>query len=172
MQHVTTLPQEGLGQGPARQGRRLPQVTGLWSGASPPPGPVPAVPRVTDGGIGALTIEDPGLALDNAFYFHLPRVGASRVLVVDGEPGVTTINSEVYFLERALAPFGAQNETLPDVVGPSGIQNLDSEIHRVVFLANVMDPAPIATSMVDFVRNGGGLMISLGGNVTAERLDM
>ena len=41
------------------------------------------------------------------FHFHLPRIGASRVLVVDGDPGAASIDSEVYFLERALSPLGA-----------------------------------------------------------------
>ena len=51
-------------------------------------------------------VEDAHLELDDTRYFHLPRVGASRVMVVDGDPGATAMASEVYFLERALAPWG------------------------------------------------------------------
>ena len=127
------------------------------------------VPRITQGGIASIVLEDESLVEDNDFYFHLPRVGASRVLVVDGEPGATSSESEVYFLERALAPFGSQNETLPDVVNPAGFQTLQEDVHKVIFLANVMEPAPMASILMNFVRDGGGVLISLGGNVSSAR---
>ncbi len=131
------------------------------------------VPRVTAGGVGTVRITDPALTADNTMPFHLPRVGASKVLVVDGDPGPTPVASEVYFLERALAPWGAratgQGGVLPVVTSSSGVGELDPDIHRVVFLANVADPAPLAAPLVDFVRRGGGLVVSLGDNVTPER---
>ena len=127
------------------------------------------VPRITEGGVASIVVEDDSLVEDNDFYFHLPRIGASRVLVVDGEPGATASESEVYFLERALAPFGSQNETLPDVVNSGGFQKLQEEVHKVIFLANVMEPAPMASILMNFVRDGGGVLISLGGNVSSAR---
>lgn len=134
---------------------------------------VVTVPRVADGGVGLVEIEDGAVAADDAFAFHLPRIGASRVLVVDGDPGMTPTDSEVYFLERALAPWGTASASrggvLPDVTASAGITTLDPEEHRVVFLANLADPASIAGRVVDFVRRGGGLVISVGDNVTVER---
>ncbi|MBM74679.1 MAG: hypothetical protein CMK59_04715 [Proteobacteria bacterium] len=127
------------------------------------------VPRVTEGGIAKIQIKDLELPLDNAHYFHLPRVGAGRVLVIDGDPGATTLASEVYFLERALAPHGVSGGAVPDVVGSTSLTLLDPEKHRVVFMANVGDPAPLAPELISFVRAGGGLVISVGGNVTPER---
>ena len=124
------------------------------------------VPRITEGGVASIIVEDESLVEDNDFYFHLPRIGASRVLVVDGEPGATASESEVYFLERALAPFGSQNETLPDVVNPGGFQKFQKDVHKVIFLANVMEPAPMSSILMNFVRDGGGVLISLGGNVS------
>jgi hypothetical protein len=128
------------------------------------------VPPEVPGGIGTARVRDPGLALDDTRAFHLPRVGASRVLVVDGDPGSTPVRSEVYFLERALAPWGAlRGGVLPETVAPAGLTRLDPDIHRVVYLANLSDPAAWSTDLVDFVRGGGGLVISLGSNVTADR---
>ncbi|MDG1480229.1 MAG: VWA domain-containing protein [Myxococcota bacterium] len=131
------------------------------------------VPRVADGGVGIVEIDDGSVAVDDAFAFHLPRIGASRVLVVDGDPGLTPTDSEVYFLERALAPWGtasaARGGVLPDVTSSAGITTLDPEEHRVVFLSNLDDPAAIAGRVVDFVRRGGGLVISMGDNVTVDR---
>lgn len=131
------------------------------------------VPRVAEGGVALAGCEDGRLAADDTFAFHLPRIGASRVLVVDGDPGATPVASEVYFLERALAPWGgagvARGGLLPDVTSTAGIAELDPEQHRVVFLANVADPGPLAARLVEFVRKGGGLVIGMGDNATAER---
>lgn len=130
------------------------------------------VPRVAAGGVALATVDDPALPADNTHAFQLPRVGASRVLVVDGDPGPTPSASEVYFLERALAPWGASGAVrggvLPDVTSTAGVVNLDPEVHRVVFLANVSDPTPLATRLTDFVRRGGGLVVALGDNVTPD----
>jgi len=131
------------------------------------------VPRVTQGGVGFATIDDGTLAADDSFAFHLPTVGASRVLVVDGDPGLTPVASEVYYLERALAPWGSaaavQGGVLPEVTGPAGISILDPEVHQVVFLANVADPGPLANHLINFAQRGGSVVIGLGDNVTADR---
>lgn len=128
------------------------------------------VPRQAEGGVARVDVDDPDLPLDNSRFFHLPRIGASRVLVVDGDPGSTPTKSEVYFLERALAPWGGGGVTV-DVVSPTGLTRLDPAVHRVAFLANVADPAPEAPRLVDFVRKGGGLVLAMGDNVTSERYD-
>ncbi|TVQ89928.1 MAG: VWA domain-containing protein [Deltaproteobacteria bacterium] len=128
------------------------------------------VPRQAEGGVGEAWCDDPDLPADDARYFHLPQVGASRVLVVDGDPGETPIRSEVYFVERALAPWGAgRSGVTPDVVTPLGLLDLDPQTHQVVFLANVGDPRPFAAKLAEFVQKGGSLVISAGSNVSAER---
>ena len=84
------------------------------------------VPREAKGGVGRVQCDDASLPMDNSRYFHLPRVGASRVLVVDGKPGDTPSASEIYYLERALAPWGGRQSGLtPDVVTPMGLTALD-----------------------------------------------
>ncbi|MEN9785542.1 MAG: hypothetical protein RLZZ299_806 [Pseudomonadota bacterium] len=126
------------------------------------------VPRQATGGVARVEVDDPDLPADNARAFHLPQVGASRVLVVDGDPGSSPTRSEVYFLERALAPAGGAGPAV-DVVPASGLGRLDPARHRVVFAANVADPGPYAPSLLDFVRRGGGLVLAMGDNVTAAR---
>lgn len=128
------------------------------------------VPRAADGGVGKAHCEDVDLAADNERFFHLPRVGASSVLVVDGDPGDTPIRSEVYFLERALAPWGDRRGAVrPEVVGAAGLLSLNPERHQVVFLANVSDPRPYIPAITEFVRQGGALVVSMGTNVDPER---
>ena len=128
------------------------------------------IPSEARGGIGEVRCDDPDLSQDDARYFHLPRVGASRVLVVDGDPGDTPTRSEIYFLERALAPWGGVRSGVTiDVTTPVGLLELDADRHRVVFLANVADPRPFGPRLTEFVRRGGSLVLSGGDNVTAER---
>ena len=128
------------------------------------------VPSAVPGGVATVTVDDPDLGLDDSFAFHLPRVGASRVLVVDGDPGRTPFESEVYFLERALAPWGGlSGGLLPETVSPSGLRRLSESEHRVVFLANVEDPGAFGPVLTEFVQQGGGLVISVGKNVTSDR---
>ncbi len=126
------------------------------------------VPRQVKGGVASLTVEDDALPLDNRFWFHLPRIGASRVLVVDGDPGSTATASEVYFLERALAPWASAGVAV-DVVAPSGVTGLEAGRYQVAFVANVGDPGVVAPKLVEFVRKGGGVVLSMGRNVRPER---
>ena len=128
------------------------------------------IPSTVPGGVASVHVHDEGLTLDDTRYFHLPRVGASRVMVVDGDPGVTPIKSEVYFLERALAPWGGRRGgVVPQVVSPVGLRDLSADEHQVVFLANVAEPGLSASALVDFVRQGGAVVIGMGGNVTPAR---
>jgi len=128
------------------------------------------IPPEALGGVGAAVCKDPDLPADDARYFHLPRVGASRVLVVDGDPGDTPTRSEVYFLERALAPWGGLKSGVAlDVTAPTGLLSLDPEEHRVVFMSNVADPRPFGPLLTEFVRKGGNLVITAGDNITADR---
>lgn len=149
-------------------GARIPVFVEL-----PPEGQAEArvtVPREAAGGVGEVHCEDPDLSADDRRYFHLPQVGASRVLVVDGDPGDTPVRSEVYFLERALAPWGGQRAGVTvEVVSPVGLVDLDPAVHRAVFLANVSDPRPFGARLRDFVRRGGSVVIASGDNVTDDR---
>lgn len=124
------------------------------------------VPRDTRGGVGMVRCDDPDLPLDDRRWFHLPSQGASEVLVVDGDPGDTPTESEVYFLERALAPWGGgRSGVTVRVVGPTGLAALDPAVHAAAFLANVGDPRPFAGRLRDFVRQGGTLVVGVGRNV-------
>ncbi len=127
------------------------------------------VPTEAAGGVGEVRCDDADLPLDDSRFFHLPRVGASRVLVVDGDPGDTPVRSEVYFLERALAPWGIRSGVQLDIMTPAGLADLDPNRHRVVFLANVADPRPFGPRLVEFVRRGGNVVVTGGDNVTADR---
>ena len=124
------------------------------------------VPRQAAGGVASVSLTDSGLPMDDSRYFHLPRVGVSRVLVVDGDPGSSPTKSEVYFLERALAPHSGVGAAL-DVVSPAGALRLSEGQSRVAVVANIGDPTQLAPTLVEFVRGGGALILSVGDNVSA-----
>lgn len=155
-------------------GTRLTSFVSVPAGGDAGPGSVEVrftVPRQSAGGVARVEVDDADLPTDNVRYFHLPRVGASRVVLVDGDPGSTPTRSETYFLERALAPWTAGGIAV-DVVSPAGLGVLDPAHHRVVFVANVPDPGPLAPRLVEFVRAGGGVVFGMGENVTAERYNL
>lgn len=130
------------------------------------------VPRDAAGGVGVVRCEDPDLPLDDRRWFHLPGRRASEIIVVDGDPGDTPTKSEVYFLERALAPWGGLRSGMTvRVVGPTGVPKLDPEVQGAVFLANVADPRPLATALRAYVREGGTLVVGVGNNVVPDRYD-
>jgi hypothetical protein len=128
-----------------------------------------SVPEGASGGVGTVSCEDRWLVEDNVAGWHLPRVAASRVLVVDGDPGESATRSEVYFLERALAPFGGNRADVGvEVVPPAGIGVLGEGRHRVAWLANVADPRPWGRVLSEFVHGGGMLVVSGGDNVRPD----
>lgn len=123
------------------------------------------VPRQAEGGVASVALSDAALPLDDTRYFHLPRVGQTRVMLVDGDPGSSPTRSELYFLERAVAPFAGSGAAL-DVVAPVGALRLSGGKWRVAVLANVGDPDALAPTLLDFVRGGGALVLSVGDNVS------
>lgn len=129
------------------------------------------LPRVTDGGIGQIEVMDERLTLDNLYHFHLPKIGASRVLLVDGDPGSAAIDSEVYYLERALTPSSVGAGIVPEILSDLSAQEPSVETHAVIFLANVPNPASNIGALTEFVRSGGGVFIALGGNTDIERVN-
>ena len=122
------------------------------------------IPRVADGGIGRVEVKDNRLTLDNTWYFQLPQIGANRVVLVDGDPGTAPIDSEVYFLERALAPSNFGAHIVPEVVGDLSAVDPSVDEQAVIVLANVATSDASVGPLVEYVRSGGGLFISLGHN--------
>lgn len=122
------------------------------------------IPRVADGGIGQIEVKDDRLKLDNTWYFQLPQIGANRVVLVDGDPGTAPIDSEVYFLERALAPSNFGAHIVPEVVGDLSAVDPSVDEQAVIVLANVATSDASVGPLVEYVRSGGGLFISLGHN--------
>jgi hypothetical protein len=115
------------------------------------------------------------LAFDDRRYLALSVAPASRILLVDGDPGRSSFESETYFLQAALrlAPQGeryAKSPFDPRVVDGSGGASLPdlSGIDAVV-LANVERLAPADVSRLrEFVAKGGGVLVFTGDKMKAD----
>lgn len=113
---------------------------------------------------------DDGLAGDNAAYFHLKGGHEVRALVVDGDPGTGYLESETFFLDQALNPrLYARSRVSPRAAAVAEIKSVELSDFSVVVLANVDKPGPEAVERIkEFVKNGGGLLLTLGDRVDAD----
>ncbi len=96
-----------------------------------------------------------------------------RVLLVNGAPSPVRHLDELFYLETALATAGKSGQPIRvRQVVTADFAREDLSGHDVVVLANVraLAPAP-AAALGAFVRKGGGLLVGLGDQVDAPRLN-
>lgn len=102
---------------------------------------------------------------DDRLTVTVQVASAVRVLLVDGRPGARPLESDVFYLSRALQPdaqpdaqrriFVEQSMIPPEQVNPGVLGGRD-----VVVLADVSALSPAsATALRSFVASGGGLLI-------------
>jgi hypothetical protein len=120
---------------------------------------------------GQVTLKKEGLAGNPAVHFALDAQDKLRVLVVDGDPQTSLVQSETFFLARALNPAGEQHSSLylPTVILPDGLNAASLDGYQVVVLCNVAAlPDPVVAKLQNFLRQGGGLLIFSGDRVQME----
>ena len=110
------------------------------------------------------------LPVDDTLAFTLAGETDLEVLLISGDGGTHPREDEVYYLERALQPgAGSLSRIRPRVVSAEELRRIDGGRGDVVVLANVADPGPLAGELAAFVQRGGGLLISVGPRVDADR---
>lgn len=94
-----------------------------------------------------------------------------RVLAVNGDPRAVAYNDELFYLRRALQAGAEQGrDAALEVVPVDGLGAADLGATDVVVLANVASlPAAQVSRLEQFVAGGGGLLLSAGSQVEAER---
>ena len=109
---------------------------------------------------------------DDRFYFAFQTLAPTRILIVDGDPGPSLFESEIFYLMQALQPFTALQQALfhPVPVPWEGLDRERFEDYQVVVLCNVEAVSPhVRQRLHQFVNAGGGLLIFAGNHVHAER---
>ncbi len=120
-------------------------------------------------GVVQIMSSDP-LAVDDKAYFHLTGGGKVRALVVDGDPKVRLQKSETYFLDKALHPrLYSRSRIDPTTIVTEELENYPLRDFQVLILCNVGKVSRKTAGRIhQFVKDGGGLLFSLGDQVDAE----
>jgi Aerotolerance regulator N-terminal len=115
------------------------------------------------------------LPFDDRRFLALSVAAPARVLIMDGDPGRASYESETFFLQAALrlAPPGERFARTPfDVAAVDGVSSgdlPDLDKTAAVVLANVERlSAPETQRLRDFVERGGGLLVFTGDRVRAD----
>ncbi|HLL21611.1 MAG TPA: hypothetical protein VK427_05745, partial [Kofleriaceae bacterium] len=144
---------------------------------------LPPGTRATDASV-AITSPRDALAIDDRRWVRASLRDRVRVLLVNGDPRTVRHDDELFYVEAALRPgdredSGTQVRTItaeelagvePSARGKAGAIDL-GELD-VVVLANVGAlPVERATVLADWVRGGGGIMITPGDRFDAAAYD-
>ena len=120
---------------------------------------------------GQITLKKDGFAGNSVAHFALEAQDKLRILLVDGDSQTSLVQSETFFLTRALNPAGERDSSLflPTVVLPDGLNTANLDNYQVVVLSNLATlPDPFVTKLQSYLRQGGGLLIFAGDKFSAE----
>jgi uncharacterized membrane protein YobD (UPF0266 family) len=120
---------------------------------------------------GLLTIKKDGLAGNASLHFGVHAQDQLRILVVDGDPQTSLVQSETFFLTRALNPAGESDSSqyLPTVIIPEGLSEAALDSYQVIVLCNVATlPDAFVAKLQNYLRGGGGLLIFGGDRLQAD----
>jgi hypothetical protein len=113
--------------------------------------------------------EDALLTDDIRYFSHQPNRNI-KVLVVDGDPGTVSHQSESFYLERALNPFSVSVSHIDPTVSTLAelpLRNLSD--FSVVIFANVRElPVGYELKLENFVLRGGALIFGMGDQIDAK----
>ena len=121
---------------------------------------------------GEVRLEGDGFAEDDRFYYALRTVTPVHVLLVDGDPGTSLFDSEIFYLLHALQPRGVLGRPLfyPKPIPWEGLEQERLSDHQVIVLCNVEALTPqVRQRLYQFVVEGGGLLFFAGNRVDPGR---
>lgn len=121
---------------------------------------------------GEVRLEGDSFAEDDRFYFALRTVTPVHVLLVDGDPGTSLFDSEIFYLLQALQPRGVLGRPLfyPKPIPWEGLEQERLSAYQVIVLCNVETLTPqVRQRLSQFVAEGGGLLFFSGNRVDPVR---
>jgi uncharacterized membrane protein len=119
---------------------------------------------------GQVVLKKDGLAGEPAAHFTLFAQDKVRVLLADGDPQTSLVQSETFFLARALNPGERESSLfLPTVVIPESLGTMALEPYHVVILCNVSSvPESLHRKLNEYLRQGGGILLFMGNRVQTD----
>ena len=124
---------------------------------------------------GRITLKKEGLSGNTAEHFGLEAQDKLKILVVDGDPQTSLVQSESFFLVRALNPAGEQDTSiyLPTVIIAEGLSATSLDPYQVVVLCNVPTiPDSLLPKLQNYLRQGGGILIFGGDRLQMENYNL
>lgn len=121
---------------------------------------------------GEVRIAGDNYAEDDQFYYALRTVAPVQVLLVDGDPGTSLFESDIFYVLHALQPRGVLGRPLfhPKPVPWEGLEQERLSAYQVVVLCNVETFTPqVRQRLHQFVMEGGGVVFFAGNRVDAPR---
>ena len=121
---------------------------------------------------GEVRLEGDGFAEDDRFYYALRTVTPVHVLLVDGDPGTSLFDSEIFYLLHALQPRGVLGQPLfyPKPIPWEGLEQERLSDYQVMVLCNVEALTPqVRQRIYQFVIEGGGVIFFAGNHVDPVR---
>ncbi|NIO07575.1 MAG: VWA domain-containing protein [Deltaproteobacteria bacterium] len=125
----------------------------------------------TGGHRGAVTLKKVGVTGNPTVNFVLEPQDKVKVLIVDGDPKTSLVQSETFFLSRSLNPTGEQDSSLflPTVIVPERLSSASLDSYQAIVLCNLaVIPREVLPRLTEYVRKGGGLVIFLGDRVNKD----
>lgn len=120
---------------------------------------------------GYVNLKKDGLAGNPAFNFTLQAEDRLKVLVVDGDPQTSLVQSETFFLTRALNPAAERDSSLflPTVIIPEGLGAVSLDAYQALILCNVpVIPDTLVPRLREYLRKGGGLLLFPGDRIQID----
>ncbi|MGE3538462.1 MAG: BatA domain-containing protein [Candidatus Tectimicrobiota bacterium] len=121
---------------------------------------------------GEVRLEGDSFTEDDRFYYALRTVAPVQVLLVDGDPGTSLFDSEIFYLLHALQPRGVLGRPLfyPKPIPWEGLEQERLSAYQVIVLCNVEAVSPqVRQRLQQFVSEGGGLLFFAGNRVDPGR---
>src|SRR5262245_11950308 len=121
---------------------------------------------------GQVTLKKDNFTGNAVANFTLDVQEKLRVLVVDGDPQTSLVQSESFFLIRALNPAGERDSSLflPTVIVTDALNAANLDAYQVIALCNVANlPDGFVSKLPNYLRQGGGLLIFAGDKLQADQ---